>query len=83
MRLYAKVFKAFFALLLLLCLFAGCASADADVSTPQSSQAEAVITARGQAALDRNARGRAGESVLFHQRGSADGCRIDRDRICG
>ena len=28
MRLYAKVFKAFFALLLLLCLFAGCASAD-------------------------------------------------------
>ena len=81
MRLYAKIFKAFFALLLLLCLLAGCASADADVSTPQSSQAEAVITARGQAA--REARGRAGESVLFHQGGSADGCRIDRDRICG
>lgn len=52
MRLHAKVFKTFFALLLLLCLFAGCASADADVSTPQSSQAEAVITARGQAARE-------------------------------
>lgn len=45
MHRHTQIFKAFFALALVLCLFAGCASADKD--TLQSNPDAAVITARG------------------------------------